>query len=183
MVRTVEGWPFTMDNAGRRFGEKDMVTILRGVENNPLWRRAAQQDGFAILRVDENHVYGTMDSRANSMGLPLMQDYEAQRAIDSVSARMPHKLLEKYLKENYELHPEFRDVLHTRFFRYVSELDTLDMHIASTLKLCKVQPHDSNLGLYESVLEAEKELGNNPLTLRNAAKNKGKRTGHIIFRI
>ena len=164
-VRT-PGIKFNTGN-NREQGSKDLVTLMKLQESNGLHYRAAVNYGHDLMHTSDKYHPGSMDAQASDLGIEVARDYQAEEALKESFEKLNLQIIDHFLDRNYILHPDSRFVLKQRVMTYDKETEGFILHIPSTLKYCIIGREDPMLGNYEAMLEAEKELGDNPGTIRD----------------
>jgi len=156
------------NKSNREFGNKDLVTVQRSIENNDMHRRSAMKDGCRMMNTQEEHMPGTMDQIASRAGVPEF-DYSKHKQWEKSFEGSSNMELGQYFNDNYTIHPALpRKAMPFRVFVYDAEIDSLQLNVPATLWYSRMSPHEADFAELEQILEAEAELGENPKVLRDA---------------
>ncbi|MBS3137582.1 hypothetical protein J4232_04050 [Candidatus Woesearchaeota archaeon] len=154
---------------------KDLITVFKLVENNLTWNQEARRIGADLLHTKERFAPGSADEIAFYSG-PNSSDCQLEAELRrAYPTKQPEHLLESYLNRHYTVHPETPEELGSRVFTFVRQdmVDTFVLDTRSSIQLsldsfCRAltvyqaETYRGNISHYEGILDAEKELGNNP---------------------
>ncbi|HII72433.1 TPA: hypothetical protein HA265_06785 [Candidatus Woesearchaeota archaeon] len=156
-----------------KFRDKDLVEPLRFQQSHGLALRGALKDAAEMQNLGENIAPGTADAEGWRMGVGPV-DYEYLTEWSQSFKQVHSMMLGQFLRDNYQTHPEASmEDLPERFFRCVQSPEGvayLEMHVPSTMVVCRVSPSHPEYARLEGMLQSETELGRNPEVLRQAVE-------------
>ncbi|MAH03203.1 hypothetical protein CMI39_00240 [Candidatus Pacearchaeota archaeon] len=158
---------FPYSKTNREGGSWDLVTYMKLQETNDSIKRGALINGFNMLQSSERHG----DSPIDAVDLMTVAgDFDASRTGEWRGSfkNIESSITSNFVKKNYERDPESIGLLNERHFNYNHENKSYELNVQSTLEFCKVKKDNPNFGRYQSMLEAELDLGNNAILLKDA---------------
>lgn len=166
-------------DSNRDYGKSDLVTLMRRQNSSPLMQRSALIEGAELMNLHETYSRDSADGHAMRQVVESYREqgtmYDTEWALQTGFKNAYILALTKVLDERYAIHPDLPREFRWRLFGGDRKLGTFDLHIPSTLFLNNIRPkpkndefkrEDQRMAELEGFLEAEKELGENPLLLK-----------------
>ena len=145
----------------RDFGEKDVVTVMRLVDNSPMAQRAALKEGSRLLNLSERLSEGSVVSDGTYQGLLYNNpDYSDMKNWQDSFKNVRGMQVEKTLNQEYQPVPAAEE-LRWRTFILDPRNDTYKMHIPSSLLVSGIRRDDPRYGVLEAQLEKHNDLPRN----------------------
>lgn len=123
-----------------------------------------------LLGFQAGGAHPTMDQTEARQGLAFDYNYKRQKEWEaSFKQQFNRDKIDTYFATRYEVFPGSHNILPERIFAYRREgtFKSFELAIAATLKLCKIPESHQEFADFEAILEAEREMGENPKLLRD----------------